>query len=112
MYTDDRFEVHMQLGLLHLDLEDLNQAKTHFKTCLFHKEKDLNAMMYMFIITFVEDNPNENRYFLSRIILALESRVQGLSFKPPNLNDNLPPEERTIAFQAVTAWYEQFLLKV
>ena len=74
-YTSNPYEAHLQLGILFLDKEDLNKAKMHFKNCLYFKENDVLILAHLTVILVSEGKMHEAKFFLSRILVALQARV-------------------------------------
>eukprot|EP00981_Chlorochromonas_danica_P011592 scaffold4140_cov178-Ochromonas_danica.AAC.5 len=109
-HTTNAFEAHYQLGLLFLEKEDLDQAKMHLKNCLFFKEADTVILAHLAVILLIEGRIHETKFFLSRIIATLESRVQKLSFlmSDKEMAAMLGP----VPHSALLTWTEELVVKV
>lgn len=82
-YTSNPYEAHLQLGILFLDKEDLTKAKMHFKNCLYFKENDILILAHLTVILVSEGKMHEAKFFLSRILVALEARVEKVTYSNP-----------------------------
>lgn len=97
-YAQDPSEAHLQLALMFLDKEDLARAKTHIKNCLFYKENDVLLLVHLTVVLICEGKIQEAKFYASRVLGLLESRVQRLSFlldNPDNIEgsiNSLTPE--------------------
>eukprot|EP00602_Paraphysomonas_sp_CaronLab_P011723 CAMPEP_0185039730 /NCGR_PEP_ID=MMETSP1103-20130426/36908_1 /TAXON_ID=36769 /ORGANISM="Paraphysomonas bandaiensis, Strain Caron Lab Isolate" /LENGTH=948 /DNA_ID=CAMNT_0027578743 /DNA_START=46 /DNA_END=2892 /DNA_ORIENTATION=- len=78
-YSKEPHEAHFQLGLLLLDKEDVDRAKMHFKNCLFYKESDTLILIYLSTILLTEGKVHEAKFYVSRILNSLDSKLQKLS---------------------------------
>lgn len=78
-YTSQPFEAHLQLGLLFIDKEDIDKAKMHLKNCLFFREGDLPVLIYLSSLLIIEGKLHEAKFFVSKILLGLETRISKLS---------------------------------
>ena len=78
-YTSEPFEAHLQLGLLFIDKEDIDKAKMHLKNCLFFREGDLPVLIYLSSLLIIEGKLHEAKFFISKILSGLESRIAKLS---------------------------------
>jgi len=109
-YTSNPYEAHLQLGILFLDKEDLTKAKMHFKNCLFFKENDVLILVHLTVILISEGKMHEAKFFLSRILVTLEARVDKVSFL---LSEN---ERKAITSRIdsklVSLWIEDLMVKV
>eukprot|EP01031_Cornospumella_fuschlensis_P032925 gene32925-39821_t len=104
------YEAHMQLGLLFLDKEDLEGSKVQFKNCLFYNEQDVTILSYLTFVLIMEGKMNEAKFYLSRIIANLETKVKKLSIL-------MSPEELNVLQAApsplpLPVWLEQSILRV
>jgi hypothetical protein len=109
-YTKDAYEAHLQLGLLSLDREDLDKAKVHFKNCLYYQESDVFILTYLSMVLLAEGKTHEAKFFLGRIVSALQSKLQRLSFllSEAELKATTAPME----FHKLSVWFEDTLTKV
>lgn len=110
-YTINPHEAHLQLGLLYLDKEDLEKAKLHLKNCLFFKESDILILIHLSTILIAEGKYHEAQYFLSRVLVSLEQRVNTLSFmiSKKDINDL---KTNRIDYRTLSNWIEDLLVKV
>lgn len=91
-YAKDPSEAHLQLALLFIEKEDLSHAKTHIKNCLFYKENDVSLLIYLTVVLICEGKIQEAKFYASRVLSSLESRVKKLSFlleDPDNIEGSL-----------------------
>ena len=77
-YTTNPYEAHFQLGLLALDKEDMHEAKQHLKNCLFYREGDVLILTHLAVVLIGEGRIYEAKFFVSRLLSALEIRTQKL----------------------------------
>ena len=75
-YTTTPYEAHYQLALLGLDKEELNEAKMHFKNCLFHKPDDVLILTHLTMVLIAESKIYEAKFYLSQLLSALEIRTK------------------------------------
>lgn len=109
-YTTNPYEAHYQLGLLFLDKEDLEKAKMNFKNCLFFKETDILILVHLSVILIAEGKMHEAKFFLSRILTALEARVNKLSFMVSE--QAIKSLTDKIDFKLLSNWVEDLIVKV
>ena len=91
-YAQDPSEAHFQLALLFIDKEDLQQAKTHIKNCLFYKENDIQLLVHLTVVLICEGKIQEAKFYASRVLSVLENRVKKLSFllgNPADIEESL-----------------------
>jgi tetratricopeptide (TPR) repeat protein len=78
-YSKEPYEAHYLLGLLFLDKEDIDRSKMHLKNCLFYKESDTVILIYLSTILFTEGKTHEAKFYVSRILKILESKMSQLT---------------------------------
>ena len=78
-YSNEPYEAHYLLGLLFLDKEDIEKSKMHLKNCLFYKESDTVILIYLSTILFTEGKTHEAKFYVSRILKSLESKMMKLT---------------------------------
>jgi tetratricopeptide (TPR) repeat protein len=78
-YNQEPYEAHYLLGLLFLDKEDIEKSKMHLKNCLFYKESDTVILIYLSTILFTEGKGHEAKFYVSRILKNLETKMSKLS---------------------------------
>lgn len=61
-----------------LEKEDLTHAKTHFKNCLFLQESNSLVLIHYAVILMTEGKTHEAKFYISRILSALEPQVEQL----------------------------------
>ena len=114
-YSQEPYEAHMQLGLIFLDKEDLDKAKMHMKNCLYYKESDLLVLVHMATILIAEGRIHEAKFYVTRILSALEMRVQKFSFLYENKEDKVAEallSNNKRDYTALTTWLEDVLISV
>ena len=114
-YSQEPYEAHMQLGLIFLDKEDLDKAKMHMKNCLYYKESDLLVLVHMAAILIAEGRIHEAKFYVTRILSALEMRVQKFSFLYENKEDKVAEALLSNSkrdHSALTSWLEDVLISV
>ena len=108
-YSKEPYEAHLQLALLSLDKEDLEKAKIHLKNCLFFRESDIIILIHLAVILIAEGKPHEAKFFISRVLAELESRVQRISSIIRNKhNTDVDMKRLTAAIDHFTlsSWYK------
>lgn len=111
-YTTIPYEAHLQLGILAMDKEDLQEAKMHFKNCLYHKENDLVLLTHLSLVLIVEGKSYEAKFFLSRLLSALEVKVKQMLLEEGRDVKELVQLTARIEESTLARWLEALMVKV
>ena len=94
-YSKEPYDAHYLLGVLFLDKEDVDRSKMHLKNCLFYKESDTVILIYLSTILFTEGKTHEAKFYVSRILKNLETKMGKLSslLSGSSVTASITPEE-------------------